>query len=201
MKMRYAFVSAAAVLVAATAAWAQDEREAERIAGGVCVNCHGADGNSTAPLFPRLAGQQAEYLDVQLHAFRDHSRADPHARAFMWGMTQSLSDSTIKGLAAFYAKQTPMPLHHVDSAAAQQGKKIYEQGVDAQGVPACAGCHGPQGEGNGAMPRLAGQHTIYLVKQMEAFRSMLRENDIMHENTKNIDNDQISALAAYLGSD
>ncbi len=194
------FMIVAVVALTAFVASAQESREGERVATDVCSNCHGKDGNSISPLFPRLAAQREEYLVAQLNAFRDRSRSDPHARAFMWGMAQSLSESTIKALAAYYAKQKPTPLPAVNSPLAAQGKHIYENGVDAQSVPACTTCHGNKGEGTEIAPRLAGQHTTYLVKQMEAFRSMLRENDVMHENIKNIDNDQISAVGAYLGS-
>ena len=201
--MRKTFVVIPALmlaLVAASPASAQD-KEGERIADNVCANCHGRDGNSTSPLFPRLAGQQAEYLDTQLKAFRDRSRSDPHARAFMWGMTQTLNDAAIASLAGYYAKQKAVPLRPATTSLAQAGKRIYEQGIDAQGIPACAGCHGDNAEGKEAIPRLAGQHTLYLTGQLDAFRSLLRDNPLMHETTKNLDNDQISAVAAYLGGD
>jgi cytochrome c553 len=73
----------------------------------VCSSCHGMDGRSVSPTFPNLAGQPSQYLVTQLKAFRDHSRADPHAHTYMWGMAAQLTDPTIEGLAAFYSAQTP----------------------------------------------------------------------------------------------
>ena len=74
----------------------------------VCSSCHGPDGRSISPTFPRLAGQQKDYIVAQLQAFRDKTRADPHAQTYMWGMAARLSDPTIDGIAAFYASQTPI---------------------------------------------------------------------------------------------
>lgn len=80
------------------------------------------------------------------------------------------------------------------------GRQIYENGIVAQNIPACQACHGPRGEGKGAIPRLAGQHADYLKTQMWVFSFQLRENDIMHPNTKNMRGDQIDALASYLAA-
>ncbi|MGA7710801.1 MAG: c-type cytochrome [Rhizomicrobium sp.] len=166
----------------------------------VCQSCHGVQGNSVSSTFPRLNGQQADYIAGQLKNFRDHSRTDPHARAYMWGMASQLDDATIDGLAKYFASQKPsQPQGGGDLAV--EGKKIYMDGADAQNVPACQACHGEHGEGNSVIPRLAGQHRDYLKAQMEAFRSTLRESDIMHANTKEMTDRQIEALASYLAND
>ena len=166
----------------------------------VCQSCHGSQGNSSSATFPRLNGQQADYIASQLKNFRDHSRTDPHARAYMWGMASQLDDATIDGLAKYFASQKPsQPQGGGDLAA--EGKKIFMDGVDAQNIPACQACHGEHGEGNGVIPRLAGQHADYLKAQMEAFRSTLRESDVMHANTKEMTDRQIEALASYLAND
>jgi cytochrome c553 len=165
-----------------------------------CSTCHGARGISVSPMFPKLAGQQAEYLAAQLKAFRDRSRADPHAQAFMWGMAAQLTDSTINEIAAYFASQAPergAPADHVEIAA---GKKIYEDGIEAQQVLACQICHGKNAEGTGLFPRLAGQHRGYLERQLKAFAANLRANDIMRENSKNLTALQISQVAAFLGA-
>ncbi len=166
----------------------------------VCQNCHGVNGNSTSPTFPRLNGQQADYVAAQLKGFRSHNRADPHARAYMWGMAATLDDALISEIAKFYAIQTPTQPQS-GGALAEEGKKIFDQGVEAQHVPPCAACHGEHGEGNGEIPRLAGQHADYLVKQLEAFRALLRENDVMHANTKEMTDSQIEAVVSYLAND
>ncbi len=123
----------------------------------VCQSCHGAQGNSVSSTFPRLNGQQADYIAAQLKNFRDHSRTDPHARAYMWGMASQLDDATIDGLAKYFASQKPSQPQGGGELAAE-GKKIYMDGADAQNVPACQACHGEHGEGNSVIPRLAGQH-------------------------------------------
>jgi cytochrome c553 len=170
------------------------------LADKVCIACHGAGGKSLSPTFPRLAGQTAEYLEVQIKAFRDHSRADPHAQAYMWGMAAQLSDDAITAVAAYYASQTPVAGSPADPAEVAAGKRIFLEGIEAQQVPACHACHGEKAEGAGAVPRLAGQHRRYLERQLEAFASTIRANEIMHDNSKNLTAAEISAVSAYLSS-
>jgi cytochrome c553 len=165
-----------------------------------CSACHGARGVSVAPTFPNLAGQQAVYLEAQLKAFRDRSRADPHAQAFMWGMAAQLTDSTITEIAKFFAAQAPAPGKPGEPAEMAAGRKIFEQGIEAQQVPACRSCHGEKAQGNGPFPRLAGQHRSYLERQLAAFVANVRANEIMHENSKNLTALQISQLAAFLSA-
>jgi cytochrome c553 len=144
--------------------------------------------------------QTRQYLGVQLKAFRDRSRADPHAQAFMWGMAAQLSDDTIKQIAEYYATQ-PVPRgESAEAAEIAAGKMIYEQGLEKQDVPACMTCHGDKAQGNEVFPRLAGQHRNYLEKQLEAFAANLRENEIMHENSTKLTARQISDVAAYLSA-
>ena len=188
--------------LAVTACTAPQTSQEETTAGTVhmCSSCHGPEGRSVSPTFPRLAGQQKEYLEVQLKAFRDHSRADPHAHTYMWGMAARLTDPTIEGLAAYYSGQTPAPGTSGDPADMAAGKKLYEEGMPNGDVPACSGCHGEHAEGMATFPRLAGQHRPYLELQLAAFASNARANETMHENAKNLTQDQIRELAAYLGS-
>ena len=166
----------------------------------ICSSCHGFDGKSVSPTFPRLAGQQKEYLEVQLKAFRDKTRADPHAHTYMWGMAAKLSDPTIAGLAAYYAAKPPAAGTPDSGPDVAEGAKIFAEGIPATEVPACAACHGDKAEGNGAIPRLAGQHRSYIEEQLDNFSSNARANEIMHENSKNLTPQQISAVAAYLGT-
>ena len=148
----------------------------------VCSSCHGSEGRSISPTFPRLAGQQKDYLVAQLQAFRDKTRADPHAQTYMWGMAAQLSDQNIDAIATYYASQTPVAGEPGSSPEIAAGKKIFTEGIPSQSVPACMACHGEKAEGNGPIPRLAGQHQAYLARQLEAFASMARANEIMHEN-------------------
>lgn len=167
----------------------------------VCSSCHGMGGQSNlSSTFPRLAGQQDEYLVNQLKAFRDKSRADPHAHTYMWGMAARLSDPTIDGLARYYSTQPPVHGSPGDPAQMAAGKKIFDEGIPAENVPACAACHGEQAQGAGAIPRLAGQHRSYLERQLDAFSSNARANEIMHENSKNLTAPQITEVAAFLSA-
>lgn len=166
----------------------------------VCSSCHGMEGRSESPTFPRLAGQQKDYIVTQLKAFRDHTRADPHAHTYMWGMAAKLSDPTIEGVAAYYSSQTPVPGRPENEPDVAAGKKIYEEGIPETGVPACGGCHGDQAQGGDAFPRLAGQHRPYIEQQLAAFSSNSRANEIMHENAKNLTPDAMRQLAAFLAT-
>jgi len=164
----------------------------------VCSSCHGFGGKSISPTFPRLAGQQEDYLVAQLTAFRDKTRADPHAQTYMWGMAAHLSDPMIAGVAGYYSKQPPVPGSPDNSPEAAAGRKIYTAGIPDESVPACAACHGDHAEGNAVIPRLAGQHRAYIETQLEAFASKARANEIMHENSKGLTAEQIRDVAAFV---
>jgi cytochrome c553 len=191
-------VGAGLVLIAALTE--AQEKAAPDLVTRVCSTCHGPRGTSISPMFPNLAGQQAVYLETQLKAFRDRSRADPHAQAFMWGMAAQLTDPAITEIAAYYAAQRPAagkPAGREETAA---GKKIFEEGIPAQQVPPCQSCHGDKAAGNGPFPRLAGQHRPYLERQLAAFISNARANEVMHATAKDLTALQISQIAAFLSS-
>ena len=166
----------------------------------VCQNCHGPDGNSTSATFPRLNGQQAGYIVAQLKKFRGHSRGDPHAMAYMWGMAAQLNDEQIADIAKYLSNRKPTEPQK-GGTLASEGQKIYTDGVEAHNIPPCAACHGDHGEGNGEIPRLAGQHADYLKTQLEDFRSLLRNNEVMHANTKDMTNREIEAVVSYLANE
>ena len=167
-----------------------------------CALCHGANGESTSSAFPKLAGQQAAYIDAQLKGFRSQARGDPAAQAYMWAMASRLDDATIAGLAAYYAARKPMTGTPADPALIAEGKKIYEQGISEEKISACVACHGPDAKGADTIPRLAGQHAPYLVKQLAYFKSQLRGNaPIMHAAIgEEMTLHQMEAVAAYVGS-
>jgi cytochrome c553 len=197
-------IAAAAALVAALLAVPVSANAADADATTatehVCSSCHGPAGKSINPTFPNLAGQQKDYLVAQLTAFRDHTRADPHAHTYMWGMAAHLSDATIAGLAAFYAAEPPPSGSSENSDDTANGGKIFTAGIPAQNVPACVTCHGDKAQGAGAIPRLAGQHRSYLAGQLEAFASNARANEIMHATSQNMGAQEIEEVAAYLAS-
>jgi len=173
------------------------------LAQQVCSNCHGLTGSAVSPNFPNLAAQSETYLVSQLAGFKSHSRQDPAGFEYMWGLSRSLSDEQIAGLAAYYSAQKPQPQPlEGDPARQAAGQVIFEQGIAGRNVPACVSCHGPQGAGLAAFPRLAGQHADYLVKQLQVFQ---RSNDrpegaIMKVVAHELTPQDIEDLAAYLQS-
>lgn len=199
-KLAISFSVSAAIFWLGAPAQAQD---AARVAAQVCSSCHGPRGDSISPGFPKIGGQRADYLEAQLKAFRDRTRADPMAQAYMWGMTSQLGDEEIKRLAVFYSQQKPPRGKPASPKLAQTGKSIYEGGIPSAKVQACASCHGKNGEGNATFPRLAGQHAEYLVKQLVLFKDALRQGSnapIMHDISTGISFEQMEAVAAYIAS-
>jgi cbb3-type cytochrome c oxidase subunit III len=197
-------IAVAACAVSSGAVRAADSPELERLAHELahttCAYCHGASGRSISPMFPNLAAQTAPYLQAQLRAFRDQSRADPDALTYMWGMASQLSDATIDAISNYYAAQAASQPKIGDEKLLGRGKEIFEEGVTSQGVPACATCHGPQARGSDIFPRLAGQHADYLVKQALVIQRDLRFSPVMRDVVKNLSQDQMRAVATYLES-
>ena len=196
--MKTAIVFAAATLTLGVQVASAQPPDARALASGVCSACHGPEGRSISPVFPRLAGQTSAYVVLQLDAFRNHVRGDPNAQAYMWGMASQLSDGTIKALGDYYASQDPAHEKGGDPALLAEGQKIYTQGIKSQDVPACASCHGPAAAGQGAFPRLAGQHVDYLVAQLQGFKSGVRANaPIMAGVVRSMSAEQLKAAAQY----
>jgi len=165
----------------------------------VCSNCHGIDGNSVSPNFPRLAGQPKAYLVAQLESFRSHRRSDPAGYEYMWGLTRSLTDEQIDGLAAYFSAQPARRNAPVDATLLGLGRQIFEQGVPATETPPCAACHGAAGQGMAVFPRLAHQHGDYLIKQLYVFQETEgRPGTPMKQVTHKMSRDEINAVAAYL---
>jgi cytochrome c553 len=165
-----------------------------------CTPCHGPNGRSISPTFPNLAAQTAPYIELQLHAFKDQTRADPDAQAYMWGMASPLDDATISGLAVYFSKQPPMQGRGGNAALIAKGKQLFTEGVPARQIAPCAACHGTRAEGNGSFPRLAGQHAPYLLRQLLVIQSVLRTAPVMHGVIKDLTKDQMQAVVAYLES-
>lgn len=194
-------VIAQSAAVAADAA-KPDPVKGRAIASQLCVACHMADGNSAQPANPRLAGQFPEYLHKQLTNFKPQGKKKPErASAIMAGMVAALSDADMRNVAAFYASQTLRPAAARDKDRAAQGQKIFRGGNPANGVPACAGCHGPTGAGiPDQFPRIGGQFPEYIEAQLMAFRSGARANDpngMMRGVTARMTDAEIKAVAEY----
>lgn len=178
MKQTMAMVAIAGVMATSSAlaetAAKGDPAKGQQIATTVCAGCHGPDGNSVVPTYPKLAGQHAEYIAKQLTEFKKNDRKNP----IMLGMAAGLSPEDMKNLGAYFSAQKPAPGTAGDKNLIPFGQKIYKGGIAATGVPACAGCHGPDGSGIPAQfPRLAGQHADYIMAQLMTFRTGERAND------------------------
>lgn len=176
------------------------ERAALKATIDTCAACHGVKGHSVSPTFPNLAAQSSPYLQLQLKAFKDQSRADPDAQAYMWGMAAQLSDDRIKELADYYSAQPAAAGKPGNSVLITQGKQLFAEGVPAKGIPACATCHGANAEGLAVFPRLAGQHAPYLLKQLLVIQNVLRTAPVMHGVVKDLTKEQMQAVVAYLES-
>jgi cytochrome c553 len=172
----------------------------------VCAACHGANGNSTNPLWPRLAGQNAVYIAQQLRLFKSGVRANP----VMMPMVSALSDQDIADIAVYFEAQTPLGLE-ADPSYWQSGQALYLRGDLAHEVPACEACHGPVGRGNLASgyPALRAQQSEYVVKQLKDYASGARytgdsatktdpNSAMMFTIAKRLSPEQIRDVASYV---
>ena len=166
----------------------------------VCMDCHGPIGDSTDASVPRLNGQHLEYLRKRLADFHDPGSQDPHATEAMWGVVEHMDDQTLAEIADYYARQPTMPANG-RGPLAEAGHRLYVTGDPANYIPACDSCHGANGEGRADIPRLAGQHALYLKNQLERMRLNLRASAAMHPKTNSMTDEQIKALVAYLAGD
>ncbi|MCD4501579.1 c-type cytochrome [Chromobacterium vaccinii] len=174
--------------------------EPAQLARQLCASCHGAEGNGPGPA-PRLAGQQAGYIEQQWQAFRLHQRADGGAHGA--AMAAMKGDGDIKALAAYFAAQPPAPARPAggDPALLAAGRKLYAEGNLAVGTPPCFSCHGEKGEGGSAAPRLAGQLPDYLARRMRVSDAPQPDSAMeMQEILKTMSADDIKALLAYLAT-
>jgi len=161
-----------------------DPAKGQALSTQVCGACHTADGSRGSPANPILAGQHPEYLVKQLQEFKAGKRNN----AVMKGFASTLSDEDMRNVAAFYASKSAKPGFAKDKDLVALGERIYRGGIADKTVPACSGCHSPNGAGIPAQyPRLAGQHADYTEAQLVAFRGGLRTNSA-----------QMSAIAAKL---
>lgn len=165
----------------------------------VCGACHGADGNSPAPNFPKLAGQGERYLLKQLHDIKSGNRQVVE----MTGMLDNLSDQDMADIAAYFASQK-MSVGAADPKLVQRGEALFRGGKLEEGMPACTGCHSPDGAGLAAagFPKLGGQHAQYVAKQLTDFREGNRTNDgdamIMRAIAAKLSNKDIEAVSSFI---
>jgi cytochrome c553 len=175
------------------------DAEAGKAKSATCAACHGADGNSLAPTFPKIAGQGERYLIKQIKDIRDGNRQVPSMAPFVTG----LSDTDIADLAAYFSAQVPTT-GGAKEELVELGQRIYRAGIESKGVPACLACHGPDGKGIEAagFPRLAGQHDAYTQAQLTAFSMNQRTNDgdtrMMRDIAYRLHTTEIEAVSSYI---
>lgn len=204
MMKRFLLAAVSAGLVATTpGALAADPGKAKTIATTVCGACHGADGNSSISVNPKLAGQQADYIYKQLKNFKGaEGKAPERLNPIMNGMAAGLSDDDMKNLAAYYNAQKRKPEVAKNSETIEYAQKLYRAGDAAKGLPACAACHGPSGAGMPAQfPLIAGQFAEYTEAQLRSFRAGERANDtnnMMRLVTIKMTDPEIKAVSDYI---
>ncbi len=175
------------------------DAEAGKAKTAVCGACHGADGNSPAPNFPKLAGQGERYLLKQLHDIKGGKRTVLE----MTGMLDPLSEQDLADIAAYFASQK-MSVGATDPNLVQRGQELFRGGKLEEDMPACTGCHSPDGAGLAAasFPKLGGQHAQYVSKQLTDFREGNRTNDgdamIMRAIAAKLSNKDIEAVSSYI---
>ena len=167
----------------------------------VCSTCHGVTGESISPSFPKLAGQQHDYLLAQLGDFKGHDRSDSKGVQYMWGFTH-ITTKQVEELADYFSKQAPMRANYSDGTVLARGRAIFEGGIPDKGVVQCSACHGPGAEGNSAFPRLAGQHPAYVLEQIKVFQltDARPRGAAMKQVTHELSDADAFAVAQYLGS-
>ena len=173
-----------------------DLAKGETSYGAVCAACHGPDGNSVIPGNPKLAQQHAPYLIKQLQEFKSGKRANP----IMSGMAATLTEADMTNVAHWLRSKRAKPGFAKEKELVILGERIYRGGIAERHVPACAGCHSPNGAGIPAQyPRLSGQHADYAVAQLTSFRDGLRKNSLqMTEVTARLNDREIKAVADYI---
>jgi len=208
MKLIAQLIIAASVATLAVSSFAEEPKhEAPKVVkpdlakgeasfGAVCAACHGADGNSGTPAYPKLAQQHPEYLVKQLQEFK----SDKRNNAVMKGFASALSDEDMKNIAYWVTTKKAKPGFAKDKELVTLGERIYRGGIADRQVPACAGCHSPNGAGIPSQyPRLSGQHADYAIAQLTAFRDGGRKNSLqMTQVAAKLNDREIRAVADYI---
>ncbi|WP_434608656.1 cytochrome c4 [Pseudomonas sp. D2-30] len=182
-------------------AHAAGDAAAGQAKAAVCGACHGPDGNSMAPNFPKLAGQGERYLTKQLKEIRDGKRVVLE----MTGLLNNLNDQDLADLAAYFASQKGS-VGAADPKLVARGEALFRGGNLEKGLPACTGCHSPDGKGNAAagFPHLGGQHAQYITKQLTDFRKeeggRANDGDAMTMRTiaRKLSDEDIAAVSSYI---
>ena len=199
--MNKLIVSLLLTLGITSVAHAAGDATAGQAKAAVCGACHGPDGNSPAPNFPKLAGQGERYLTKQMQDIKSGKRTVLE----MTGLLTNLSDQDLADIAAYFASQKGS-VGAADPKLVARGEQLFRGGNLEKGLPACTGCHSPNGAGNAAasFPRLSGQHATYIAKQLTDFRKeeagRANDGDAMTMRTiaRKLSDEDIAALSSYI---
>lgn len=192
----------AALLCLQGAAWGADEavqmQRGEELVMGRCFLCHGATGDSSSPLYPKLAGQNSEYMLKQLRNFKRGERESSDMRK----VVADMDENDMQSVAFFFSRQQPSRGNSAYAEMRALGEKLFSQGDPARGLKPCRECHGDNGAGSATLPRIAGQHTLYIETQLTLFEERKRTNDNaqMQDVAKRLTTDEVRAVAEYLRS-
>ena len=165
----------------------------------LCAGCHNPDGNSIIPENPRLSGLDAKYIVRQLEDFKSGTRSNPTMSAII----PMVDASEFKALGKFFSQQNRLSSESANAELVAKGKQIFEEGVLATAAPACSGCHGEDGSGSDAFPRLNGQNPAYVINQLTNFKNGGRTNDkkgLMQAVAKRLNEEEIAAVAEYMST-
>ena len=192
---------AALAMVLCSSAFAADKFDlarAEEIVSGRCFLCHGLEGESASPVFPRLAGQHSEYIARQLSDFKSGKRKSDTMKP----QAEDLNPAEMKALGVFFENKKFGGRKAKDPELLAVGKYIFQRGNQFSGLPSCASCHGAQGLGSPHLPRLAGQHPRYIEDQLKQFNKRERTNDnaVMHTVASKLSELETHAVAEYIAT-
>jgi cytochrome c553 len=187
--------------LAAMPAFAAGDAAAGQAKSAICAACHGADGNSVVPNWPKLAGQHEPYLVRQVALIKSGARTVPE----MAGIVPGLTDQDIADLAAWFASRQAAG-GVADETKLVLGERIFRAGNAESGVPACMACHGPAGEGNplAVYPAVAGQHAVYTANMLTRFRAGENwgaedaSSQVMNGVAARLSDEEIAAVASYI---
>ena len=198
--MRFKTLAVAALLMGVQANGVAGDAAAGGAKSAMCAGCHMPDGNSVVDAFPKLAGMGEHYIVKQLIDFKTGKRTNDT----MAPMAMAVADEDMADIGAYFAKQT-VTVGTADESKLKLGKDVYRGGNSITAVPACLGCHGPTGKGNAPAkyPSLAGQHAVYVMAQLNAFRDGTRSNDangMMRNVVAHMSAAEIEAVANYVAT-
>ena len=168
----------------------------EEMVMGKCFLCHGATGDSSSPLYPKLAGQNEAYLLKQLRNFKTGERESSDMRKIVADM----DENDMRAVAHYFSRQQPSQGKSAYGDMRAVGERLYTQGNPETGLQPCRDCHGDKGAGSDTLPRITGQHTLYIETQLNLFEERKRTNDNaqMQDIAKRLSIDEARAVAEYL---